>query len=439
MNGTNDGADARRRRPASAARPAGRRAHDRVRPLAGVMLLAWLLAAPIAACVGVARADAGRGEATPEAAASDPPTAVSTRGSATLTSVAGETVEDDEVRISEAAVARAGISTGVADPCPVDAGVDVPAEVRFLAPRVVSVVAPLEAHVESVAVQVGDRVAAGDDVVRIRSLDLGVAGAELRRVEARIDMERARVERQRELRRDGINAERELRDAEGALALALADRDVIRARTAVHGTRGGGAATRGLSSPIAGRVIERDARVGAHVDPSQTLLVIADPSRLELVGHVPVSAQHLVREGLSVTFVRHGEPDRTWTSHVERVASRLDPATRTLAVFAEIDNADEALRDGQFGTLRLRGAAPSSTCVTIPADAVQRVAGRTVVFVPGASPGAYVARPVHVARRSGGRAWLEQGIAVGDTFVASGAFVLTSELLRADLESALEE
>lgn len=59
----------------------------------------------------------------------------------------------------------------------------------------------------------------------------------------------------------------------------------------------------------------------------------------------------------------------------------IDETTRTGLVRVEVDNRDGGLRPGQFVTGLIRTAAAAKS-VVVPREAVQLIAGETVVFVP---------------------------------------------------------
>ena len=91
------------------------------------------------------------------------------------------------------------------------------------------------------------------------------------------------------------------------------------------------------------------------------------------------------------------------------------------------------LRPGLFGTLRLAKAAGGAPVAVIPMAAVQTLEDRSVVFVPGHAAGEFEAKVITLGRESRGRVEVIQGLAPGDDFVADGAFVLKSELVRSQL------
>ncbi|TPW03862.1 MAG: metal ion efflux membrane fusion protein family [bacterium] len=62
----------------------------------------------------------------------------------------------------------------------------------------------------------------------------------------------------------------------------------------------------------------------------------------------------------------------------------------------------------------------------MPEEAIQTVEGRDVVFVRTAT--GFVATPVLIGQRSGGRAQITSGLRAGQTIATRNAFLLKAEL-----------
>ena len=143
-----------------------------------------------------------------------------------------------------------------------------------------------------VPASLGDRVAAGEVLAVLDSVELGEARASYLWARARDEAARRRFERERSLREERISTEQDLLDAEAAAREAAADLALAReslcrlglsdeeiedfAWADPHG------ALVSVRAPFAGRVVERKATVGELVGPERTLFMIADLSQLAL-------------------------------------------------------------------------------------------------------------------------------------------------------------
>lgn len=341
--------------------------------------------------------------------------------------------EERVVRISPEALSRNGIRLGTAEAGVLTGAFEVPAEVQLNPDRVAHISPLVEGQLLSVDVTLGDQVEAETQLARLRSVELGQARAELSRTTSLRDVTEQNRDRQRRLREEGISSERSLLEAELAYEQADAERDAARSRLRVFGLRGGSGPDMTLESPIAGVVVERHATRGENVSPDDTLFIVADLSRVWVIGRVYEQQVAQVASGMTATLTLNAYPGRTWTGTVDFVGATLDESTRTLPIRVEIDNPDGLLRPGLFGSLRLASGQPTSTSVVVPLSAVQTVDNRTVVFVPGHEDGEFAAHAVTTGRENTRQVEVLEGLEPGARIVVEGAFILKSELMRGEL------
>ncbi len=334
------------------------------------------------------------------------------------------------VRLSAAAIERSEIRLEEATQEVLFGGVEVPAEVQLDPDRTAHVSPIFQGQIAEVRASIGDTVAANDVLVVLRSVALGETRAALAAAQAELLVAEENHQRQQELHEAGIGARRNLVAAEGSLAQARARLSGLRSRASVYG-RGGRGAQTAIRSPIAGRILARHATVGEVVDPGTTLFEIADLTRVWVMGRVFARDVESAQMGAPATLSLRSVPERNWTGTLDYVAPALDADTRTLPVRMVLDNEDGSLRPGLFGTLRLPGS-DTTPALTIAATAVQSIEGEPYVFIPEGEE-AFRAVPMRIGRRDHGRVEVLEGLSAGDRYVASGAFVLKSEVMRSEI------
>ena len=345
----------------------------------------------------------------------------------------GEGGEEQVAHLSPEALRRSDIRLGTAEAGVLTGALEVPAEVQLNPDRVAHVSPLVDGQLLSVNATLGDEVDRGARLARLRSVDLGLARAELSRTTAMREVAQQNLERQRRLRSQGISSERSLLEAQLAYEQANAERAAARSRLRVFGVRGGGGPDMNLESPIGGLVVERHAAQGENVSPADTLFKIADVSRVWVIGRVYEQQVAQVVEGMEAMLTLNAYPGRSWTGTIDYIGATLDETTRTLPVRVEVENPDGLLRPGLFGSLRLVSGEPNDSTVVVPLSAIQTYENRTVVFVPGDEQGEFIAYPVTVGRESGQQAEVLQGLEPGARVVVDGAFVIKSELMRGEL------
>src|SRR5215217_2262361 len=135
-----------------------------------------------------------------------------------------------------------------------------------------------------------------------------------------------------------------------------------------------------IPAPIDGYVSERVADLGEYVSPQQKVVTIVRTNPLRIRIDVPEQSIPEVKVGQSVSITTSAWPDRNFSGRVARIAPNVSATSRTLTVEAEIENSNNALKPGQFATVRIlqERAEPA---VLIPARSVRNEAGVNRVYV----------------------------------------------------------
>lgn len=187
-------------------------------------------------------------------------------------------------------------------------------------------------------------------------------------------------------------------------------------------------------SPAEGVLLEKSANAleGMKLDAGMTVLKIADHSMLWAEARFYESQLRYVREGTFVRLEVGAFPGRRWSGRVAYFDPSVDPQTRTLTAFVEVDNRDLKLRPQMFADISVP-AAQGAGAVRVPAEAVIRSGERSVVIVQK-SPGLFDPREVELGAEGGGYLEIRKGVAAGETVVTSSQFLIDSE---ANLRAAI--
>ncbi|HMF97719.1 MAG TPA: efflux RND transporter periplasmic adaptor subunit, partial [Vicinamibacterales bacterium] len=281
-------------------------------------------------------------------------------------------------------------------------------------------------------VSIGTNVGVGQTLGR---LEPRLAGADDRAtlvselVQAQVALDSAQTEQTRaeRLLADRAVPARRVEDARRAVATAEARVRAAEARLAQRdetlrsggGTASGNAFT--IRAPIAGRIAEVFATLGASYDEGAPLFKIVRTDRVELRAHVPAADAAGIRDLTEVAFEVPGRPDAIpLRSEHRHDAGVIDPKTGALPVQFEVKNPGGELLVGQTGTAvlykrdRMRIAA-------VPQAAVLLEAGRPYVFVQIGGE-RFARRYVDIATRDGDQVGLKRGVAAGDRVVVRGAY-----------------
>jgi RND family efflux transporter MFP subunit len=170
-----------------------------------------------------------------------------------------------------------------------------------------------------------------------------------------------------------------------------------------------------LVAPFSGIVSLRHAQPGERVALDARVVSIMDLSRLQLEAPVPPAAIGQVRVGQALSFQVEGFGAREFAGRIERINPAATTGSRSISVYAVIDNREGLLRGGMFaqGALtlsRIDGA------LAVPASAVREEIGQT--FVYAIQDGLVKKKNVRVgAPDAAGRVQVLEGLAAGDRIV----------------------
>jgi RND family efflux transporter MFP subunit len=312
--------------------------------------------------------------------------------------------------------------------------VRVPATVHPLPGGEAVVAAPIAGRLVAERLpSIGDRVRSGEILARIEprvaanTTNRATLTAEVAEAQAAVDA--ARIEQTRAERLLAYRAvpARRVEDARRAMTVAQARLRAAEARLAQldETLRTGGGAAAGnafaLRAPIAGRITEATATLGASYDENAPLFKITQLDAVELEAQVPAPEAPAVRNitGVDLELPGRAEPMPLKFHHVHDPGV-IDATTKALPLQMEVDNSGGQLLVGEIGTAILyTGGRQRMTAV--PKAAVLMEAGRPYVFVH-TSGERFARRFVEVATRESDVVGIKSGVKPGERVVIRGAY-----------------
>jgi RND family efflux transporter MFP subunit len=320
-------------------------------------------------------------------------------------------------------VAEKALRTAVRAPATIEAisggeaVVSAPAPGRFIAQQLVAIGATVRAG--QVLGRLEPRLSGADDRATL-SADLD---------QARVALDAAQSEQQRaeRLLADRAVPARRVEEARRAVASSEARVRAAEARLAQRDETlrtGGGAASGNaytITAPIAGRVADVMATLGASYDEGAPLFKIVRTDEVELRVQIPAADAPAARDLTEVAFEIPGRADplplKAGHKHDPGV---IDARTGALPVQYEIDNSAGQLLVGQSGTALLyrRGRL---RVPAVPAPAVLFEAGRPYVFVQIGGE-RFARRYVEIAARDGDEVGIKSDLRPGERVVVRGAY-----------------
>lgn len=308
---------------------------------------------------------------------------------------------------------------------------------------------PFSGQVLDVMAEPGQRVAAGQPLLRIASPELvdarntlmtasaqAAAAAEAARIaEGNAKRQKAIYETAGGAMKDYLQSQADLVTAQSNLRTAQSALHAAQDRLGLFGKSSaetkalagapagsGGKASTLYRSPVSGLVADRSVAPGQFVSAggSTALMTITDPAHVWLVAQLPESEANAIRLGDHVTVTTPALPGRSFAATIDNIGAALDPATHRLPVRATVANADGALKPQMFASFVIRRPLSGGAGVLVPAAAVIHEGDSARVWVMG-HDGLLHGRPVVTGGTEGGYTRITGGLNAGDKVVTSGA------------------
>lgn len=284
----------------------------------------------------------------------------------------------------------------------------------------VTVSSEVEGRVERVLVDVGDRVATGQPIVKVAPAELELsleqqraalrqararlginennddlkdarAAAEVKRAAADLADAEQKYRRAQTLYDKGLVPRQNLDEAESRYNAAraaydLAMQSVENMRAQLAGSRASTQLAQKklndstIRAPFAGQVKERSVTQGQYLKVQTPVMIIVDIDPLRVRLKVPEKLAAWVHEGQEVTVTVEAYAERSFKGKVTRINPSVDQQTRSFEVEALIENHDNTLKPGFF----VKATIPSSNVANalfVPQDALLYVYGVYKVFV----------------------------------------------------------
>lgn len=346
--------------------------------------------------------------------------------------------EDEEIHLQPEQIEKLGIQVDGVKVGNVRAIINRPATITFDLDRVAKVGPRITAKVVRVNKDLGDLVDKGEKIAVMSSVQLGKAKARYLTVRARVETERASYEREKKLYAKRISSEADMLEAQAryreAEAKLEAAREALRLYglspeeiEAVQSSGGQSLSYYRLTSPIKGIIQRRDLAPGDTVEPDKTPIYVVDTQQMWVMVDAFERDVPLLTLGQEMELTVRSLPGHTFRGTVDWVSLELEENTRTVRVRAIVNNPEQILRAGMFGTARIHTGKVGKTPM-VPVDAVQTVGEEKVVFVPGDEDGSF--QPVQVTLGEESDGWVEiaAGLELGARVVIGGAFHLKSAL-----------
>jgi cobalt-zinc-cadmium efflux system membrane fusion protein len=349
----------------------------------------------------------------------------------------GAEVEENPLKLSDEQVTQSGISLAQVREGELVRTTTFPANVVANPDQVAAVAAKSSGVIVDLKKRLGDTVAKGELLAVLESREIAEAKGEFLAAQRSEALARTTFERERNLWEKKISSEQDYLQARATVEEARIRIDLARQRLAAFGFNGSdlsrlngsnsGLQVLEIRSPIAGRVVERRAVLGASVPSETELFTVADLSRLWVEASVAPTDLVAIREGDAVLVDGPNKAE----GKVIFVSPVVDRETRLAKIVVQIGNTDSSWRLGDFASVTVKSAVERAA-VLVPKAAIQRMKKESVVFVR--TPEGFEMREVVLGRSDGNQTEIRFGVEAGEAVAVVNSFVLKAQVEKAEAE-----
>lgn len=274
-------------------------------------------------------------------------------------------------------------------------------------------------RIESILVDEGQRVSAGQRVVVLD--DVNTTSYELQVSTAEAQLRNVQVE---------YNRAMELFKIGGGTKQAVdqMETQLVNARNAVASAKralANAQENRVLTSPVSGVVTQRNYDPG-DMTGSMPILTVAQVQPIKIVINVSESEFTLIHTGMKADITLDPYGDEAFTGTISKIMPTVDPNTRTFGVEITLPNPENRVLPGMFGRVSLTLGEANHIVVPDRAVVKQQGSGNYYIYVYDPSSSTVDYRKVELGQRLGSNYEVISGIEPGSQVVISGQNALAN-------------
>lgn len=189
-----------------------------------------------------------------------------------------------------------------------------------------------------------------------------------------------------------------------------------------------------IDSPIDGKIIERHITLGEVISSDKQVFVIANLDTVWINLAIPAEELPKIKKDQKVDIFAH-QGELICSGFIMYSSPVINEESRTGRAVIQLDNPQHALHPGDFIKAQVV-VAESSSLLSLPSSATQRIDGKIVVFVK-TNEHSFEAKSINI-KGSEKAEFVEviDGLKEGDDVVIKNSFLLKAELGKSEAEHA---
>jgi cobalt-zinc-cadmium efflux system membrane fusion protein len=296
------------------------------------------------------------------------------------------------------------------------------------------VASPFAGRVDSVNVQLGQKVENGEVLAIIHSSEFGQAQADAKKSEALATLARSTLTRSKELFDHGVLSKREFDQitADSSQAFAEFDRAASRVK-ALGGQYKTIDQKFALKTSVSGMVVERNIYPGREISSdvsAGSIFTVTDPKNLWAILEASETDLGKFSEGSEVYLSSSTLPNEKLSGKITHISDFIDPLTRTVKVRVSIPNEGMKLKAEMFVQANITLAKVEG--IVVPTKAIILMGEKNYVFIE-TDVNQFTRKEIKIGAQFADRSEVLEGVKDEDKIVIEGALYL-NEILRSDIK-----
>ena len=178
-----------------------------------------------------------------------------------------------------------------------------------------------------------------------------------------------------------------------------------------------------VRSTISGTVTSVPGEIGSTVTTSTSIIKVGDLKNLQVRTYIPELQLSRVKMGQTADIIFDAYPDRVYKAKIVKMSPVVDAESRTLEIRLKLDDIDENVRVGMFGSIKLITATNENSFI-VPEDCLLERSGEKILFIID-NDGKAEKRIVRTGIRADGFVEITEGLNSGDRVVTQGQSFLS--------------
>lgn len=363
-----------------------------------------------------------------------------------------EELHNETIILPKASIKEIGLQTERVSLKPHSGFITIPAKVLANQDYEAQVGSLVQGRVFKVFANVGNYVKAGQELMLVEGLEIGVIKAAYLTAKANLEFQKANYERQKILIDQNVGSQKSFLEAQAEYDKAIAefnaedkkihsigldDKDVTNGKRDHSLDHTSGTLT--VNAPISGIVVERNVVIGQLVDNTTNAFKIINISSVWIDGQIYEKDINKINEKTTAEFTASTYPNELFNGRITYIGQVIDEKSRTITIRAEFNNPKGKLKPQMFGEMKI-STGKNSMAILIPAESIVKINNEDFVFVQRDnsietdSKQEFEKRSVVIGSIQDDIIEIIEGLNVNDKVVVKGVFYLKSELMKSELE-----